>query len=186
MPGKQAKILSTSDVNDLLIFATCTRHPLRNRVIVLLATKAGLRAGEIANLKWDMVLDPTGDIGPVIELRDIAAKNGSGRLIPAHPDLRDALAAYRNLSTGVGPVIRSQRGGPMTPAKHRGLVQPRISQHRSARLLITFRTPNVHHPGGAARPQGRWIVTRRSVARWSPIDPNNPAVHRRRQRCAAQ
>jgi integrase len=67
MPGKQAKILSIGDVNDLLIFATCTRHPLRNRVIVLLAAKAGLRAGEIAKLTWDMVLDPTGDIGVVIE-----------------------------------------------------------------------------------------------------------------------
>ena len=49
MPGKQAKILSAGDVNDLLVFASCTRHPLRNRVIVLLAAKAGLRAGEIAN-----------------------------------------------------------------------------------------------------------------------------------------
>jgi integrase len=48
MPGKQAKILSLDDVNDLLIFATCTRHPLRNRLIVLFAAKAGLRAGEIA------------------------------------------------------------------------------------------------------------------------------------------
>ena len=115
MPGKQAKILSLGDVNDLLVFASCTRHPLRNRVIVLLAAKAGLRAVEIANLTWDMVVDPTGDIGSVIELRDIAAKNGSGRLIPVHPDLRQALAAYRSLSTGVGPVIRSERGGPMTP-----------------------------------------------------------------------
>ena len=57
-------------------------------MIVLLAAKAGLRAGEIAKLTWDMVLDPTGDIGSVIELRDVAAKNGSGRLIPVHPDLR--------------------------------------------------------------------------------------------------
>ena len=83
--GKQAKILSIGDVNDLLIYASCSRHPFRNRVIVLLAAKTGLRAGEIGNLKWDMVLDPTGDIGPVIELRDIAAKNGSGRLIPHTP-----------------------------------------------------------------------------------------------------
>ena len=36
---------------------TCTRHPIRNRVIVLLSAKAGLRAGEIANLTWDMVVD---------------------------------------------------------------------------------------------------------------------------------
>jgi integrase len=116
MPGKQAKILSLGDINDLLVFASCTRHPLRNRVIVLLAAKAGLRAGEIANLTWDMVLDPTGDIGSVIELRDHAAKNSSGRLIPAHPELRQALAAYRSLATtGIGPVIRSERGGPMTP-----------------------------------------------------------------------
>jgi integrase len=55
--GKQAKILSVGDVNDLLIFAGCTRHPLRNRIIVLLAAKAGLRASEIANLTWDMVLE---------------------------------------------------------------------------------------------------------------------------------
>jgi hypothetical protein len=61
------------------------------------------------------VVDPTDDIGSVIELRDIAAKNGSGRLIPAHPELRQALAAYRDLSTGIGPIIRSERGGPMTP-----------------------------------------------------------------------
>ena len=115
MSGKQAKILSLDDVNDLLVFATCTRHRLRNCVIVLLAAKAGLRAGEIAKLTWDMVLDPTGDIGSVIELRDIAAKNGSGRLIPVHPDLCEALTAYRSLSTGSGPLIRSERGGPMTP-----------------------------------------------------------------------
>jgi integrase/recombinase XerD len=76
-------------------------------VIVLLAAKAGLRASEIANLTWDMVLGPTADIGLVIELRDIAAKNGSGRLIPAHPDLRHDLAAYRGLSTSSGPVIRA-------------------------------------------------------------------------------
>ena len=115
MAGKQAKILSLSDVSDLLVFASCTRHPLRNRVIVLLAAKAGLRAGEIAKLTWDVVLDPTGEIGSVIELRDAAAKNGSGRLIPMHPDLHRALIAYRNLSPGDGPVIRSERGGAMTP-----------------------------------------------------------------------
>ena len=102
MAGKQAKILSVSDVSDLLVFASCTRHSLRNCVIVLLAAKAGLRAGEIANLTWDMVLDPTGEIGPVIELRDSAAKNGSGRLIPVHPDLRQALAAYCRLSPSLG------------------------------------------------------------------------------------
>jgi integrase/recombinase XerD len=50
MPGKQAKILSTDHIDDLLFFADNTRSPLRNRVIVLLSIKAGLRAGEIAKL----------------------------------------------------------------------------------------------------------------------------------------
>ena len=187
MLGRQAKILSLGDVNDLLVFASCTRHPLRNRVIVLLAAKAGLRAVEIANLTWDMVVGPTGDIGSVIELRDIAAKNGSGRLIPVHPDLRQALAAYRNLSTDVGPVIRSERGGPMTSLSIVvGLVQPRVSQHWSARLLVAFGTADLHHPGGAARAQGRWFVARCPVARRPPVNPDHKTVHRWRHRCVAQ
>jgi len=55
MAGRQAKILSPDDLHDLLVFASCTRNPLRNRVLVLLSAKAGLRAGEIANLTWSMV-----------------------------------------------------------------------------------------------------------------------------------
>jgi integrase len=82
MPGRQAKTLSSADVNDLLLFASCTRNPLRNCVIVLLSAKAGLRASEIANLTWDMVLGPTGQISGIIELRDHAAKKGGGRVSP--------------------------------------------------------------------------------------------------------
>ena len=41
-----------------------------------------------------MVLGPTGDIGSVIELRDSAAKNGSGRLISAHIRGRDSSGGY--------------------------------------------------------------------------------------------
>jgi integrase len=74
MPGRQAKTLSAADLNDLLVFASCTRHPLRNTVMVLLSAKAGLRAAEIANLTWDMVVDATGQITGLIELADAAAK----------------------------------------------------------------------------------------------------------------
>src|SRR5260370_5837388 len=114
MPGRQAKILSSADVDDLLVFASCTRHPLRNSVIVLLSAKAGLRAGEIANLTWDMVSDATGRIGVAIELRDAAAKKASGRLIPLHPELRAAPVAWRRCSAEPGYVAASERGGPMT------------------------------------------------------------------------
>jgi integrase/recombinase XerD len=159
MPGKQAKILSVGDVNDLLVFASCTRHDLRNRVIVLLAAKAGLRASEIAKLAWDMVLDPTGDIGSLVELRDHAAKNGGGRLIPAHPELRHALAAYRGLSTGIEPLIRSERGGAMTPLSilvwfnraFRNIGLNGCSSHSGRRTFITRAARLVHRVGGSLR-----------------------------------
>src|SRR5690242_11949276 len=115
MAGRQAKILSDQQIQYLLAYAASTRNPDRNRVIVLLSMKAGLRAGEIANLSWDMVVDPAGEIGSVIELHDHAAKNRSGRRIPLHPDLRAALIAWRaKTGTSVGPVITSQRGFRMT------------------------------------------------------------------------
>ena len=61
MIGKRAKILGPAHIEDLLFFAQHTRHPVRNRVIVLLSVKAGLRAAEIAQLVWEMVIDPRRD-----------------------------------------------------------------------------------------------------------------------------
>ena len=115
MSGKQAKILSTAEIEDLLIFAARTRCPIRNRLIILLSIKAGLRAGEIANLTWDMVLDARGEIGAVIELRDWVSKKNSGRLIPIHPDLWNALWDWRQLSNRSGAIVRSERNAAMSP-----------------------------------------------------------------------
>src|ERR1700730_3681176 len=115
MPGKRAKILSAADVDDLLVFASCTRRRLRNTVMVLLSAKAGLRAGEIANLTWDMVVDANGQMSALIELPDAAAKKCSGRSIPLHPDLATALAAWRQVAPPSQYVIASERGGQMRP-----------------------------------------------------------------------
>ena len=95
MIGKRAKILGPAHVEDLLFFAQHTRHPVRNRVIVLLSVKAGLRAAEIAHLIWEMVVDPSSDIATTLELQDRVAKKGSGRVIPLHQNLATALAALR-------------------------------------------------------------------------------------------
>src|ERR1700761_6486651 len=99
MAGKQTKTLTDHQLNCLLFFACNTRNPVRDKLIVLLSVKAGLRAGEIAKLTWEMVLDPGGEIGEAIELHDWAAKKGSGRLIPIHPSLRAALLDWRELSS---------------------------------------------------------------------------------------
>lgn len=115
MAGKQAKTLSTDHIDDLLFFAECSRHPLRNRLIVLLSIKAGLRAAEIAKLTWEMVLGPSGDVGGTIELQDRIAKKRGGRSIPLHSDLREALMDARHLCDGQVPIVRSERGGAMRP-----------------------------------------------------------------------
>ena len=159
MLGKQAKILSPLDVADLLAFADCTRHPIRNRVIVLLSAKAGLRAGEIANLMWDMVVDASGQISNVIELRDHAAKKGSGRLIPIHPDLVDVLSAWREASAGSSHVVRSERGGPMTALSivvwfnraYQALCLEGCSSHSGRRTFITRAARLAHKAGGSLR-----------------------------------
>jgi integrase len=159
MPGRQAKTLSTADVNDLLVFASCTRHPLRNTVIVLLSAKAGLRAGEIANLTWDMLLNSNGQISGLIELHDTAAKKRSGRCIPIHPDLAAALVGWRRIAPLCEYVIASQRGGPMSPLsivvwfnrvfKNIGLKG--CSSHSGRRTFVTRAARIVHKAGGSLR-----------------------------------
>jgi integrase/recombinase XerD len=159
MPGKQAKILSTEQIKRLLVFASTTRNPDRDKLIVLLSLKAGLRAGEIAKLTWDMVLGPTGEIGSVIELRDCAAKKKSGRLIPMHRSLRTALAAWRKMTTGTGPVIRSEHGGAMRPVSivnwfalaYQAVGLEGCSSHSGRRTFITRAARLVHKAGGSLR-----------------------------------
>jgi integrase len=159
MSGKHAKILSDHRLNCLLIFACNTRNPIRDKLIVLLSVKAGLRAGEIAKLTWDMVLDPTGEIGDVIELRDWAAKKRSGRLIPINPTLRAALTAWREVTTGAGPIIVSERGNAMRPvsivnwfaAAYRAVRLDGCSSHSGRRTFITRAARLVHKAGGSLR-----------------------------------
>jgi integrase len=165
MLGKQAKILAPLDVADLLVFADCSRQPLRNRVIVLLSAKAGLRAGEIASLTWDMVLDASGQIGKCIELRERAAKKGSGRLIPMHPDLAGALSILRQASNEwLGHVVRSERGGPMTALSIVVWFKRAYALPWTGRLLVPFRAPHLHHPSGPPGLRSGRLITRRSTA----------------------
>ena len=119
MTQRQAKILSDGDVRRLLDAVKHHRYALRDRVMILLSVKAGLRAGEIANLTWPMVMTATGRISPLIELHNDAAKNGSGRMIPMHPVLWAALECWRESYAELladqendwqGSVIVSERG----------------------------------------------------------------------------
>jgi integrase len=159
MLGKRAKILSDDNIRDLLAFTTLTRYSARNRVMVLLSVKAGLRAGEIAGLTWSMVTDPTGEIGTVIALEDRIAKKKTGRVIPVHPDLADALTTLRNVTGENGLLLRSERGGPMTSASvvnwfataYRAIGVTGCSSHSGRRTFVTRAARLVHTAGGSLR-----------------------------------
>lgn len=159
MAGKQAKILSPTEVDELLFFADTTRHPVRNRAIVLLSVKAGLRAAEISNLTWDMVATPQREIGQLLELHDAAAKKRHGRRIPIHKALRDALIALKELSPTSTFVICSERGGKMAPISiviwfaraFSTLGLSGCSSHSGRRTFITRAARSVHQVGGSLR-----------------------------------
>jgi integrase/recombinase XerD len=159
MPGKQAKALSTDHIDDLLFFAEHSRHPRRNRLIVLFSVKAGLRAAEIALLTWEMVLNPAGEVAGAIELQDKIAKKRGGRSIPIHNDLRDALIGARGLCDGQGPIVRSERGGAMRPMSivvwfsgaYEALGLVGCSSHSGRRTFITRAARVVHKAGGSLR-----------------------------------
>jgi integrase len=106
-----------------------------------------------------MVLDPSGDIGSSLELRDWAAKMGSGRAIPLHQDLRLALSMLRQSSSGTEPIVRSIRGGPMISLSiviwfsraYRAVGLGGCSSHSGRRTFITRAARLVYKAGGSLR-----------------------------------
>ena len=81
--GRQAKVVRKGELRRLLDHVSHSRHPERDRAMVLLSFKAGLRAKEIAGLRWSMVTDASGEITDAISLPNSASKGkGGGRTIP--------------------------------------------------------------------------------------------------------
>lgn len=159
MSGQQAKILSLNQLARMLRHVSHSRHADRDRVMVLLSVKAGLRAGEIAKLTWPMLLTADGELSDRIELCDHAAKKQSGRIIPINPVLRRALIKLRRAGQKVGPVIQSERGGAMRPSSvvnwfrelYAELGLEGCSSHSGRRTFITRAARLVHRAGGSLR-----------------------------------
>ena len=161
MAGKQAKTLTRQQVRAALHRARRSRYPKRDRVMILLSVKAGLRAGEIAKLRWSMVLDADGRLGHRIELHDSAAKKRSGRTIPLHPELRRALLLLRRQTGDKGAVIHSERAGSrgLRPSSvvnwfrrlYTELGLSGCSSHSGRRTFITNAARLVFKAGGSLR-----------------------------------
>lgn len=158
MAGKQARILLNRHVQLALRRAAQGRYAARNRAMVLLSAKAGLRACEIARLTWPMVLDATGGLSDHITLEDRAAKKRSGRAIPLSPDLVRVLRRLRRRAQGPF-VIVSERGEGMRAssvvnwfrALYTDIGLSGCSSHSGRRTFITRAARLVHKVGGSIR-----------------------------------
>ena len=159
MPGKQAKVVTPQMLRRMLRRTSTAPFPARDRVMILLSVKAGLRACEIARLDWQMVLDARGKIADGLAIHDAIAKKRGGRRIPMHPDLRRALQRLLRMSEPSGPVIRSTRGGHMRPtsvvnwfaALFKELGFEGCSSHSGRRTFITGAARNIHRSGCSLR-----------------------------------
>jgi integrase len=159
MPGKQAKVVTPPMLKRVLRHISHSSYPERDRVMILLSVKAGLRACEIAGLDWSMVLDAQGKVSGTINVRDIIAKKRGGRRIPMHPDLRRALEKLAAAEGAEGPVIRSYRGGHLKAnsvvnwfvALFKELGFEGCSSHSGRRSFITVAARNVHRSGCSLR-----------------------------------
>ena len=162
--GKQAKVFTPRNLRRLLTAAKHGRFPRRDQIIVLLATRAGLRACEIARLTWGMVLDANGHVSVTVDVRSVIAKRGSGRRVPLHPQLREALAAWRaelpsHRRAPESYVVPSLRGGAMRPnsivnwfiAKCREAGLEGCSSHSGRRTFITAAARRLHWAGASLR-----------------------------------
>src|ERR1700678_498450 len=160
MPGKQAKVVTPPMLKRMLRHVSrSSSHPARDRAMILLSVKAGLRACEIAGLDWSMVLGPQGRVSGTINVRDGIAKKRSGRRIPMHPDLRRALERLAQTREPVGPIICSYRGSHLKAnsvvnwfvAHFQELGFEGCSSHSGRRSFITVAARNIHRSGCSLR-----------------------------------
>ena len=181
MAGKQAKIVTAPMLRRMLRqISRSSSFPERDRAMILLSVKAGLRACEIAGLEWSMVLDARGRVCDTIHVRDLIAKKRRGRRIPMHPDLRRALEKLVQKVEPVGPVIRSYRGDHSEGEQHRELVRRAVPGARLRRLLVALWPAQLHH---RRRPQHSSLglqLARRAAARRPSVHRDHRTLHRRR------
>ncbi len=161
--GKQAKILSKAQIDAVLGYLTSARYPERDRVIFLLSVKAGLRAKEIACLKWSMITDAEGHLSDAIHLTDIASKGKGGRVIPLNKELRAALECWKLLAEGsVRPspfVVTTERSASTSSYAlvnkfagwYRALGFSGASSHSGRRTAITLWARRISTVGGSLR-----------------------------------
>lgn len=164
--GKQAKTLTKAQVDSVTSFLLTRRHGLRDQTVFLLSVRAGLRAKEIANLKWAMVLGADGEVGDSIHLTDEASKGKSGRIVPLNKQLRGNLVQMlvvarqdRHFGPETAYVVTTERSGHtsaqavvnMFKRWYADLGLLGCSSHSGRRTFITNAAKKISTVGGSLR-----------------------------------
>jgi integrase len=162
---KQAKTLNKNQIDLVLNYLSGGRNALRNEVIFLMSVKAGLRAKEIAGLRWEMVLDSDATLASYISLTDEASKGKSGRHIPLNKSLKLRLAELleaRRGSQSFSPtdhVVVTERSSKTSAQAvvnmfsnwYRDLGFVGCSSHSGRRTFITNAARKITTVGGSLR-----------------------------------
>lgn len=163
--GKQSKVLSDKQVESMVDYLSKGRNGTRNHSVMLLSVKAGLRAKEIASLKWSMLVGPDGRLGQTINLTNDASKGSSGRIIPINKTLQmslETLLAHESKLPGFDTdwrVVRSERSEAVSPQTvvnmfqrwYRSLGYVGCSSHSGRRTFITNASRKISLVGGSLR-----------------------------------
>ena len=114
--SKQAAYLSEKQVKNAIARMNDYKHSLRNKVIIELTLYAGLRAIEVASLRWEHLLNEDGEIGEVIKLTNDASKGRSGGLVPLNAKLKATITEHWNATAN-----RSAKNAVIVDAKGQAL-----------------------------------------------------------------
>ena len=164
--GKQAKVLSKTQIEMVSTYLRTQRNGLRNQTIFLLSVKSGLRAKEISQLSWKEVCNSTGQINTHINLLDKTSKGKSGRVIPLHKDLKKNLSdlltkhqSLHNFDFDHSLVIQTERSSSTTAQTIVNMFQSWYSKlglvgcssHSGRRTFITQTSKKISSVGGSLR-----------------------------------
>ena len=164
--NKQAKTLSTKQIDLVMNYLSSTRNPIRDQLIFLLSIKSGLRAKEISSLTWSMVLDSDGEVSDYINITNSASKGKTGgRSIPINKQLKTKFIEFLNhqkvqmMFDVEGRVITTQRS-PSTTSQaivnmfsrwYSDLNLIGCSSHSGRRTFITNCSRKISTVGGSLR-----------------------------------
>ena len=108
-----AKSLTPAEIERALTFIANNANAVRNRVMFLLTTNAGLRVSEVADLKLSDVLDADGTVRSEVLLAAARVKHGNARTVYLNQTLQSEFATYiqsRTWYAAEQPLFTTYRG----------------------------------------------------------------------------